>query len=60
VRLVRNSAAELLELVNDLLDLAKVQAGKIVVRPTEFHVQDLFGALRGMLRPCSSAPPSIS
>ena len=51
VRLVRNSAAELLDLVNDLLDLAKVQAGKIVVRPTEFHVQDLFGALRGMLRP---------
>jgi signal transduction histidine kinase/CheY-like chemotaxis protein len=51
VQLIRTSAMQLLELVNDLLDLAKVQAGKIVVRPAEFHVADLFGALRGMLRP---------
>ena len=35
----------------DLLDLAKVEAGKIVVRPSTFEVADLFGALRGMLRP---------
>src|SRR3989442_1060428 len=39
------------ELVDDLLDLAKVEAGKIVVRPIEFEVANLFGALRGMLRP---------
>jgi signal transduction histidine kinase/CheY-like chemotaxis protein len=51
VQLIRTSATQLLELVNDLLDLAKVQAGKIVVRPVEFSVADLFGALRGMLRP---------
>ena len=37
--------------MNDLLDLAKVEAGKIVVRPAEFQVENLFGALRGMLRP---------
>jgi signal transduction histidine kinase/DNA-binding response OmpR family regulator len=48
---IRRSAAELTELVNDLLDLAKVEAGKIDVRPRHFEVQDLFGALRGMLRP---------
>jgi signal transduction histidine kinase/ActR/RegA family two-component response regulator len=51
VELIRAGAGELLELVNDLLDLAKVQAGKTVVRSAEFRVQDLFGALRGMLRP---------
>jgi signal transduction histidine kinase/CheY-like chemotaxis protein len=48
---VQKAAASLSELVNDLLDLAKVAAGKIVVRPEDFEVKDLFGALRGMLRP---------
>jgi signal transduction histidine kinase/DNA-binding response OmpR family regulator len=48
---IRHAAEDLTELVNDLLDLAKVEAGKIVIRPAEFDVRDLFAALRGMLRP---------
>jgi signal transduction histidine kinase/CheY-like chemotaxis protein len=48
---IRRAAGELLELVNDLLDLAKIEAGKTVVRPVEFDVETLFSALRGMLRP---------
>ncbi len=48
---VRKSAQQLSELVNDLLDIAKVEAGKIEVRPVPFEVAALFGALRGMLRP---------
>jgi signal transduction histidine kinase/CheY-like chemotaxis protein len=48
---VRKAAEDLTELVNDLLDLAKVEAGKVVVRAADFDVQDLFAALRGMLRP---------
>jgi signal transduction histidine kinase/CheY-like chemotaxis protein len=51
VRFIRKAADSLSELVNDLLDLAKVEAGKTVLRPTEFAPADLFGALRGMLRP---------
>ena len=48
---VRASAQGLQEMVNDLLDIAKVEAGKIEVKPREFEVEDLFSALRGMLRP---------
>jgi len=51
VTFIRQGASALTELVNDLLDLAKVEAGKIIVRPVEFEVENMFGALRGMLRP---------
>jgi signal transduction histidine kinase/ActR/RegA family two-component response regulator len=48
---IRQAADDLSELVNDLLDLAAVEAGKTVVRPAEFDLRNLFAALRGMLRP---------
>ncbi len=48
---IKRAAADLLELVNDLLDLAKVEAGKVEAKPIEFEVANLFAALRGMLRP---------
>ncbi|HSK10584.1 MAG TPA: response regulator, partial [Vicinamibacterales bacterium] len=51
VSLITRAARELAELVDDLLDLAKVEAGKTVVRPVEFDVRNLLAALRGMLRP---------
>jgi signal transduction histidine kinase/CheY-like chemotaxis protein len=51
IQFIRKAAEALSELVNDLLDLAKVSAGKVVVRVEEFEVKNLFSALRGMLRP---------
>ncbi len=48
---IRLAARDLLDLVNDLLDLAKVEAGKVDAKPVEFRPADLFAALRGMLRP---------
>jgi signal transduction histidine kinase/CheY-like chemotaxis protein len=48
---VRKAAQDLLDLVNDLLDLAKVEAGKVEAKPVEFEAANLFAALRGMLRP---------
>ena len=51
VRYIQKSADDLTELVNDLLDLAKIEAGKIEVRAVRFQAAELFSALRGMLRP---------
>jgi signal transduction histidine kinase/CheY-like chemotaxis protein len=51
VHFIRKAAENLTELVDDLLDLAKVEAGKTVISPAEFTAGALFGALRGMLRP---------
>jgi signal transduction histidine kinase/CheY-like chemotaxis protein len=51
VRFIRRAAQNLTELVDGLLDLAKVEAGKTVVTASEFTASAMFGALRGMLRP---------
>ncbi|MEH6491395.1 sensor histidine kinase [Halopseudomonas sp.] len=51
VLFVRTSAQELTEMVNDLLDLAKIEAGRISISPGWFDMFDLFAALRGMFRP---------
>ncbi|WP_309889853.1 ATP-binding protein [Archangium sp.] len=51
VLFIRKSGEALQELIDDLLDLAKIESGRVEVRPTRFSVAELFGALRGMLRP---------
>jgi signal transduction histidine kinase len=51
VLIIRKSVESLAELVNDLLDLAKIEAGRTTMRPSEFTVGELFAALRGMFRP---------
>jgi signal transduction histidine kinase/CheY-like chemotaxis protein len=51
INFIKKSAQDLTELVNDLLDLAKVEAGRTEVHPSTFAVEDMLGALRGVLRP---------
>jgi signal transduction histidine kinase len=48
---IRTSAEELTEMVSDLLDLAKIEAGRITISPGWFEMMDLFTALRGMFKP---------
>ena len=56
IMLIRNSVASLTEMVNDLLDLAKIEAGKTSLRLSRLIVADLFAALRGVFRPVLSSP----
>lgn len=51
VQFIQRSALNLTEMVNDLLDLAKIEAGKVTPRLTEFTIGELFAALRGLFRP---------
>jgi signal transduction histidine kinase len=51
IQFVRGSVRELTEMVDDLLDLAKVEAGRISISPEWFEMVDLFSALRGMFKP---------
>jgi len=51
VRYIRKAAEDLSTMVDDLLDLAKIEAGRVEVRPVQFTVNELFSTLRGMLRP---------
>lgn len=48
---IRKAAQHLSELVDDLLELSKSEAGKLVVRPSAFTVDSLFSSLRGLFRP---------
>ena len=51
VEFIQGSSAELTDMVNDLLDLARLEAGRITVSPAWFDMLDLFAALRGMFKP---------
>ncbi|MBW3628295.1 MAG: ATP-binding protein [Gemmatimonadetes bacterium] len=51
VHYIRRSARDLLDMVDDLLDTARVEAGQVKIRPGRFSVGELFNALRATLRP---------
>jgi signal transduction histidine kinase len=51
VRNIQSSGDRLLNLINDILDLARIEAGKMEVRLVEFSIQDVCEGLVAMFRP---------
>src|SRR5262249_22989059 len=47
---IQSSGQKLLALINDILDLAKIEAGKMQVRLEEFSLQDVCEGLLNMFR----------
>jgi signal transduction histidine kinase len=59
VGFIAATATELNEMVDDLLDLAKIEAGHVDISPAWFEMVDLFSALRGMFKPVLTNPSTI-
>jgi signal transduction histidine kinase len=51
VRNIQSSGEKLLNLINDILDLAKIEAGKMQVRLETFSIHDICEGLLNMIRP---------
>jgi signal transduction histidine kinase len=56
VRFIQETANEFSDMVDDLLDLAKIEAGRVSVSPGWFELVDLFSALRGTFGPVLTNP----
>jgi signal transduction histidine kinase len=57
VELIRNATGTLLTLVNDLLDVAKAESGRLVVNPADVSLPGLLATLRGLTRPMTEGKP---
>lgn len=56
VSFILRATEHLSDTINDLLDQAKIEVGKMVMRADKFEVQDLFGSLKGILKPLKINP----
>jgi signal transduction histidine kinase len=56
IMFIASAANDLSNLVNDLLDLAKIEAGKVQMNLAPIDVGGLFSALKGVLRPLAQNP----
>jgi PAS domain S-box-containing protein len=48
---IRKSSETLLHILNDILDLAKIEAGKMVLHPTDIVLEDVFDRLMALFTP---------
>lgn len=60
ITLIRNSVQALSEMVNDLLDIARIEAGKTTLRVKQVAVAEMMAALRGVFRPMLSGNTPVS
>ena len=56
VRFIQSTVGEFAEMVDDLLDLARLEAGRVEISPAWFEMVDLFTSLRGMFKPVLTNP----
>ena len=57
VDLIQNASRTLLALVNDLLDVAKAESGRLRIDPTTVALPTLLSRLRGLVRPLAEGRP---
>jgi signal transduction histidine kinase/CheY-like chemotaxis protein len=57
VELIRNSGSLLLSLVNELLDVAKAESGRLHIDPARVDLRALFGRLSALVRPLADGKP---
>ena len=57
VGLIRSTGGTLLALVNDLLDVAKAESGRLYIEPAHIDLRALFGRMRGLVRPMADGRP---
>jgi len=51
VRLVQTSAESLLDLVNDVLDMSRIEAGRLLLRPRDFRLREAVEDVARLLAP---------
>lgn len=49
LKAIQQSADNLLVIINDILDLSKIEAGKIVIEQTDFSLREVVNSVRDML-----------
>jgi signal transduction histidine kinase len=57
---IQKAIEDLSQMVNDLLDTARLESGKVTLRLTSFRVDEIFAALRGVFRPIASERPQVN